>query len=253
MIIEYHRPEKLDDALALLQRATPKTLPLGGGTVLNSPADDKFAVVDLQQLELTSLEAKGSNALEIGATATLQALYEQADVPEALKTAIHREANYTLRQTATVAGSMVSADGRSAFAAAMLALDAQLTLLPDEEVKGYGEVLPLRGEALKGRLITKLSIPLNVKLAYDYVARSPADLPVVCVAVAYWPSGRTRVVTGGWGAAPNVAMDGQGTEGAAEAVSNALSHASDEWATAEYRVKAGQAIVERLISEVSEN
>ena len=120
---------------------------------------------------------------------------------------------------------MVSADGRSAFAAAMLALDAQLTLLPDEETKGYGDVLPLRGEALKGRLITNISIPLNVSLAYDYVARSPADLPVVCVAVAQWASGRTRVVAGGWGAAPNVAMDGQGSDGAVDAIGNALSHA----------------------------
>ena len=85
MIIEYHRPEKLDDALALLQRATPKTLPLGGGTVLNSPADDQYAVVDLQELELAGIDAKGSNSLEVGAAATLQALYEHAGIPDALK------------------------------------------------------------------------------------------------------------------------------------------------------------------------
>ena len=62
----------------------------------------------------------------------------------------------------------------------MLALDAGLRLQPGDEQVGLGDLLPLRDERLAHRLITGVSIPLNARLAYDYVARSPADLPIVC-------------------------------------------------------------------------
>ena len=35
IIKEYHRPDTLEEALALLNRAQVRTVPLAGGTVLN--------------------------------------------------------------------------------------------------------------------------------------------------------------------------------------------------------------------------
>ena len=62
-IIEYHRPQTLEDALELLQRIEPVTVPLAGGTNLNSPASasgqssaSALAVVDLQSLGLNTVE-----------------------------------------------------------------------------------------------------------------------------------------------------------------------------------------------------
>ncbi len=40
MIIEYHRPETLEQALALLSRKNPPTLPLGGGSYLSRHTSD---------------------------------------------------------------------------------------------------------------------------------------------------------------------------------------------------------------------
>jgi CO/xanthine dehydrogenase FAD-binding subunit len=57
MILEYHRPQALDQALALLSRETPRTIPLGGGTVISQMAGPGVAVVDLQSLGLNTLEA----------------------------------------------------------------------------------------------------------------------------------------------------------------------------------------------------
>ena len=71
MIIEYLRPETLEETLRLLARTEPKTVPLGGGTVLNAPSDQQVAVVDLRNLGLNKMETKG-RSLEIGATTTLQ-------------------------------------------------------------------------------------------------------------------------------------------------------------------------------------
>jgi hypothetical protein len=58
MIIEYHRPETIEAALALLARKEPRTVPLGGGSVLNQPSDIPVAVVDVQSLGLNQIAAR---------------------------------------------------------------------------------------------------------------------------------------------------------------------------------------------------
>jgi CO/xanthine dehydrogenase FAD-binding subunit len=250
MIIEYHRPDTIDEALKLLARVEPVTVPLGGGTVLNQPSDQSVATVDLQALGLDSIEVSG-RVLKIGATATLQSLLETPETPSALCAAIRHEATYNLRQIGTVAGTLVSADGRSPFATAMLACGAELLLQPGDQKSTLGDLLPLRSERLSKRLITSLSIPLNIQLAYHYVARSPADLPIVCVAVAQWPSGRTRVVLGGFGDSPLLAMDGPNPIGADIAARDAYQEASDQWASADYRSDIAATLTKRALAEMA--
>jgi len=250
MIIEYHRPDAMEQALELLARSEPVTVPLGGGTLLNQPSDESLAVVDLQALGLDQIKASGKN-LEIGAAATLQALLNYADTPIALGAAIRHEATYNLRQMATVAGTLVSADGRSPFATVMLALAAEATLMPDDESAPLGEVLPLREEKLTHKLITQIRVPLNAVLAYEYVARTPADLAIVSVAMAQWPSGRTRVVLGGYGSSPLLAMDGPNAQGADIAAADAYREGGDQWASAEYRSDVAAKLIKRCVESLS--
>lgn len=245
MITEYHRPETLEAALKLLRRKQPETRPLGGGTVLSAPGSEPVAVVDLQALKLNKVALRGKT-LHLGACATLEALLAADGIQPALAAAIRHEATYTLRQVATVAGSLVSAGGRSPFAAAMLALDAQLEMQPKDETKGYGDLLALRAAKLHGKLITKVTISTQPTLAYEFVARTPADLPIVCIALAAWPSGRTRLAVGGFGATPVLALDGRDASGLLDALENVLTGATDEWATAEYRIEAGKALLQRM-------
>ena len=94
-------------------------------------------------------------------------------------------------------------------------------------------------------MITKIQIPTNVKLAYEYVARTPADLPIVCVGVAIWKSGRTRVALGGFGNSPILAMDGPSHMGADVAAGNAYSEAGDQWASAAYRSDVAAILAKR--------
>ncbi|TAK12020.1 MAG: hypothetical protein EPO32_10150 [Anaerolineae bacterium] len=246
MILEYHRPESLEEALKLLNRKTPRTVPLGGGTVLSAPSDESVAVVDLQALGLNQIEKQG-NGLKIGATATLQALLDTEGLPAALVAAIRHEAAYNLRQSATVAGALAASDGRSPFAVAMLALDAQLLWQPGDKTQSLGDFLPLRAEA-PGKLITTITIPINARLAYEYVARTPADLPIAAVAVAQWPSGRTRMGLGGWGKTAFVALDGQDATGLPIAAENAALSAADEWASAEYRMDVVKTLATRALA-----
>jgi len=247
MITTYHRPQTLDEALALLSK--PNTMPLGGGTLLSRPQPDPVQVVDLQALGLDSINKKGAE-LEIGATATLQALFESKDCPEALKTATKFEAPLNLRNAATVAGTLVASDGRSTFATAMLALDAKLEIRStkkDSRITSIGEYILTRPHGL----ITSIIIPLNAKPAFESVSRTPADKPIVCAALAQWASGRTRLVLGGYGKSPLLAMDGTEADGLETAARSAYHEATDDWASAEYRMDVAATLAKRCLESIS--
>jgi CO/xanthine dehydrogenase FAD-binding subunit len=248
MITTYHRPQSLDEALTLL--AQPNRIPLGGGTLLSKPPEDTVEVVDLQALGLDSITKSGNN-LEIGATVTLQELLESVHCPEALKSALKLEAPLNIRNSATVAGTIVAGDGRSTFATVLLALDAKIEIRyssDDSRASNLGEFLPLRPRGL----ITSITIPLNVKLAFDYVSRTPADKPIVCASVAQWNSGRTRLAVGGYGRAPMLAMDGTEPEGIETAARNALHEAADEYGSAEYRMDVAATLAKRCLEALAQ-
>lgn len=244
MITEYHRPKSLDEALTLL--AQTNTLPLGGGTLLSRPTTDAVEVVDLQALGLDIVKKNGNN-LEIGATVTLQQLMENENSPDALKQAIKLEAPLNVRNTATVAGTIVTSDGRSTFTTALLSLDAKLTTInPKPETANLGDFLPIRPRGL----ITFITIPLQIKFAFEFVSRTPADKPIVCAALAQWNSGRTRLALGGYGKSPLLAMDGTEADGIESAARNAYHEANDDWASAEYRQVVAMTLAKRCLNSL---
>lgn len=249
MITAYHRPQTLDEALALLTQ--PNTVPLGGGTLLSQPTTDPVSVVDLQALGLDALRINGSpstgsgQALEIGATRTLQSLLESEHCPESLKIAIKLEAPINIRNTATVAGTLVASDGRSTFATMLLVMDAKVTVISGQSsVVSVGEYLLTHPHGL----ITEIVLPLNIKIAFEFVSRTPADKPIVCAALAQWNSGRTRLTLGGYGKSPMLAMDGTEADGLEIAASNAYHEANDEWASAEYRRDVAATLAKRCLA-----
>ena len=253
MITAYHRPTTLEEALALIDRASPRTVPLGGGTLLAHTKMEALEVVDLQALGLDGITVQGKN-LEIGATATLQKLLEHPSCTDAMKPAIKLEAPLNLRNAATVAGTLVTCDGRSTFTTVLLAFQSQLKWVPFGKDSGaaaqsenLGDYLPLRPAGL----IIQVVIPMQARLAFEQVARTPSDKPIVCVAVAQWPSGRTRMAVGGFGAAPRLAMAGTEAEGLVAAARNACHDAGDEWGSAEYRMDVAATLAKRCLAAIS--
>ncbi len=237
MIIEYQRPTTIPEALNLLAREQPLSFALGGGTHINRGIDLEYAVVDLQALGLGTITESG-NLLRVGATATLQDLLEFKGLPEDVYQSIKHESTTNLRQMATIAGTLVTSNGRSPLATMLLAMDASLEVLAlknDPVQERLGDWLPTRDTNERGEIISAISIPININVAYESIARTPADLPIVCAAFAHWHSGRTRLSLGGWGKAPMLAMDGSEADGLEHAARSAYSHAEDEWASAEYR------------------
>ena len=252
MITTYHRPQTLDEAVNLLTK--PNRIPLGGGTLLSKPTADSIEVVDLQALSLDSIKKNG-NYLELGATVTLQQMLESDLCPAPLRAALKLEAPLNIGNAATIAGTLVACDGRSTFASMLLAADAKIEQanLKDSQVEyqttNIGAFLPLRPT----RLITKISLPLNIRLAFDYVARTPSDKPIVCAALGQWNSGRTRLVLGGYGKNPLLAMDGTEAEGVEVAARNAFHEAADDYASAEYRMDVAATLAKRCLEALSAN
>jgi len=249
MIKNYFRPSNMEEALDLLSRDDVDIYPMGGGTRLSQPSASPITVVDLQDLGLSDIHLKG-NWLEIGATTTLQALYDYDLVPDSLRQAIMLETNYNIRQAGTIAGTIVSADGRSTMVTALLAMDSIIETMPNEIEVALGDLLAARTVQLQKRLITKITIPVHVQLAFNNVSRSPADLPQVCVAAAKWPSGRTRVTLGGYGEVPELVLDGPDGNGAVEAARAAYSTAGDKWASAEFRQDVAATLTRRCVADL---
>lgn len=249
MITTYHRPKTLDEALTLLTQ--PNTVPLGGGTLLSKGTPDSVSVVDLQLLKLDALRVN-SNELQIGATCTLQSLLESEHISDSLKTALKLEAPLNIRNSATVAGTIVASDGRSPFVTSLLAYDTKLDHrpltadLPPSAVIGLSEFLLTKPKSL----ITSITIPLNIKTAFEYVSKTPADKPIVCASLAQWNSGRTRLTLGGYGKIPLLAMDGSEDGGIETAARIAYHEAGDEWASAEYRAEMAAVLSKRCLENI---
>ena len=68
------------------------------------------------------------------------------------------------------------------------------------------------------------------------------------MALARWPSGRTRLAVGGYGNAPLLAMDGTESGGLEAAARNAFNDANDSWASAEYRREVAGILVYRCLA-----
>ncbi len=250
--LDYYRPKTLAEALTLLQQGVP----LAGGTALTPNRRAVEAVVDLQDLGLDSFEVS-ENGFRIGAALPLQALVTAADhLPPALVQACRLEAGWNIRNQATLAGTLISSDGRSPLLTTLLALGATLEWAQAESRTELDEFLSVRSSPSPVGLITAIHIRRPDRLAYEQVARSPADRPQVCAAAAFFGNaGQVRVAIGGYGRYPLLVHQTSGEqrgslERAVQAAQKAYSEAGDAWAGPEFRAAVAGTLVRRVVREV---
>lgn len=249
MIKEYFRPESVEEAVQLLSKENGILKPLGGGTYLSRHQKDAFGVVDLQKAGMDQIEARGQR-IAAGAMVRLNDLLDHPDVQDAVKDAILLDASLNIRNMASLGGWLISSDARSILSAVLLALDATLTWEPESNRVRMGNWLPMRAEEAPGVLLTEVEWWLRPHVVFEYVARSPKDRPTLIVAAAQWGSGRTRVVLGGYGEAPIVAMDGPEGQGVDVATKDAYAEAEDQWATAVYRREVASKLALRCLDRI---
>jgi aerobic carbon-monoxide dehydrogenase medium subunit len=205
---EFHRPQGLADAVALLQRKDTKTVVLGGGTWLagEGPRDIE-AVVDVADLGLGKILVEGDR-VRIGAAATHQQLVEHDVLGRPVPGALHligetaeAMSGLNIRNRATIAGAIVTADASSPLVTALLACAAEVVVAGTKDktksvqsTNDFYRVLPLAGflsyrqqVLAEGLIITEVRVPVPVgdmKGSYARVARTPKDYPIVCAAAS---------------------------------------------------------------------
>lgn len=204
-IRSYHRPSSLGDALALLNRPDVSTAPIGGGTVLNGLPDAiPNEVVDLQALGLEEISRDGA-VLRFGATANLQDVVDHEWTPPVLRDLARGEAPNTLRNAATVGGTVAAADPESRFLAGLLAFGATTTIASNDGERdvAVADVLADRS-ILAGSIIVAVSVAVDVTAAASAgTARTPADTPIVLVAGCV-RNGEVTLAATGVGGTPTI-------------------------------------------------
>jgi carbon-monoxide dehydrogenase medium subunit len=258
---EFHQPETVDEALALLARRDVRTAPLYGGPELFDDlamAGEVEAVVSLAGLGLDKV-TELAERLHLGAMVRLAALPEGE-----LSRAAARSYSLNLRDMWTI-GAVVARGGATVPAAVpllvtLLALDARV------EVAGEGEApvadyLPRRTPT---DLVAGVIVPRTEgfgALAYAQVARTPADAPIVCAAararVANGKVGAAALALGGAARTPIRAGDVEaalkGGPATAEAIDaalgalDALQPAADFKGSAEYRREMAKVMSRRVL------
>jgi CO/xanthine dehydrogenase FAD-binding subunit len=247
MIIDYLRPKTINEAVELLERKDPRSIPLAGGSVVSKQRGEPVAVVDLQGLGLNSI-TRVNETIMIGSMASLDDIdnyFGDSHISEAI--AIQAAKNS--RNNGTLGGLVCMADGRSSVLTLLLAMDATLFWAPKNAEISIGNWLPQRKEWTGGKIITSIAIP-SVEIKFGSIGRSPKDQPIFCCGLAKWKSGRLRVAIGGFGNIPVLVFDGNTTDDVQTAVKIALKEADDQWASAEYRMEAGSVLAKRLCTEL---
>lgn len=249
--MEYVRPTTLEDALEALQDGVA----MSGGTYLTPMRETLERVVDLQDLGLDGISQRGP-LMHAGATVSLEEFRRavSASMPD-LARACRVEAALNLRNGATLAGTIVAGDGRSALLCGLMALKPTIETAPGQKeisIEGLFEMMKSRVRYLM------VGISFEPPRAYTYhqVARSPFDLPILSVAAARFANKSYGIAVGGWGDRPRAladvahALEEGDLEKALEIGSKAFQDAGDDWASSEYRASVGPALLRRALKGV---
>ncbi len=236
----YHRPDTIEDALDLLTR--PGSVPLGGGTVLNGlPTQAPTEVIDLQALDLAHISLKGA-VTSIGATATLQMVVASDDVPPLLRDLAHREAPNTIRNAATIGGTVAAAEPESQLLAGLIAHGATISMIGPKGTEETELVNLLADRTmLDGRLITTIAVTVGASGFAARAGRTPGDTPIVMVAGVRDEEGVRLAATGV--AATPVPLDLDNVE--------ALHPPADFRGSATYRRHLAAVLGARVMTELS--
>ena len=283
---EYYRPESVAEAMELLGRKAPKTVVLGGGTWLNGEGAlgnlrDVEAVVDVAALGLNRIEVVLSQetglpaTLRMGAAVTHQTLVEHeltglksSSALRVIGETAEAMSGLNIRNRATVAGAICTADSASPLVTALLACEAEV-ILSDRELKQRSVALPAflsYGPRVlaDGLLITEIRVPMpseNVKAHFEKVSRTPKDYPAVCVVAKLSNhngiAGKTRIALGGVAATPirlnslEFALEKKTIATVLDAelaiALAALNPTSDYLGASDYRTEMARVLVKRAI------
>lgn len=241
-IRKYHRPSSLEEALGLVARNDVVTDVLAGGTtLLPAPRSADAEVVDLQALGFDAMASSGDQ-LEIGAMVRLRDLVDNEATPALLRDLASREGPNTLRNAATIGGTIVSADPESELLAGLLVHEAVLHVAtPTERLDIALDEFLASPSLLAGSILTGVGIATPGRGASAHTARTPADRAIVAAIARRAPDGSIKVAVTGVGATPVLVLPYE---------VDGLDPPADFRGSADYRRSLARTLVARAVAGI---
>ncbi len=188
---EYFLPQSVNEATQLLAKHGPFMLVMAGGTIamplINEGISFPQKVMGLRRAGL-SYVTKPNGKITIGAMSTLTQMLDLKEIP-ILQEAAHQVGGWAIRNMGTVGGNLFAPPPAGDFAAALMALDAQLKLVSTAGARIISLTDFYTGfmtTALSpGELVTEIQVPVPTgKTAYLKYGRKHANTPAVVTVAA---------------------------------------------------------------------
>lgn len=260
-----HKPTTLGETLLYLRESG--AFPLYGGAALQRAArSDVNAVIDLSELRLDYVR-DSENSLRLGTMLSLeqvrQACLQRAESPKlaALAETLAADFPETLRHTLTLGDLLVERCPQSLTLTLLLALGGVLKRLDVEMHFTVAAWLAMTGDVAR-YLIAQIRIPrqpIEAGIAWEKVARTPADAPIVAAVACVEPrDGGTHSRLAICGASPAPVPQPQAarifdTTGDLDAALDALAldPVGDHWGSAEYRAAMARITARRALERAA--
>ena len=241
----YFRPKTISELEEILSRVQGEVNFLSGGDYNFASLDQSAPLVDLQSLGLDQIISDG-NTVEIEALATLEQIKEAFQGWDSLQEALSIEAGLNVRNSLSLANFLKTADGRSPFLCVLLAFAPTITLLPSHQSIRLETYLASR-QKKPTEFISTLNLALPKDLAFEAIARTPKDRPIICMAAAVDDLGNLRIACGGMQNSPQVINISTEPQSAIDLVRQAYQQSTYAWASTEYRQAMSQVLLSRLL------
>lgn len=270
----YIRPQTLEEAVELASKVGAVAV-AGGALTLNTLDLPYETVVDLQDLQSFKVIERRAGVLFVGGAVMLQAAVESPEVPGALKQALTRSIPLNVRGGASIGESLLTREPLGEWLAALIVLDARIEhagyddkpgqlSLRDQPVDEFVEFVYRHGYRYQG-VISGLHIPplpAHTAVETAFVARTPADKPIVNAAVALTVNERGKIAVataalGGVSALPILRLPlnpllgrklgGGDVSGLAEWIEQHAHPTSDYLGSYEYRVEMAKTLTLRAL------
>lgn len=279
----YHRAEKIEDALVLLDRFEDQAKIIAGGQSLiptmNMRLATPEALIDINKITDLNYIKKEENLIKIGA------LTRQSDVESSeiigkycglLKKAINHVGHVQTRNRGTIGGSIVHADPTAEIPLALIALngDLEVTSLNEKRIVNSEDffITYLTTEVMPNELLTEIQIPLiekNGGYAFAEISRRHGDFALVasaCVLTIDKDENITslRLTLGGVDSIPLLVEEASEVligeklsealiEKITENLPNLLDPESDIHASADYRTHIAKVLTKKVLKEAYEH
>lgn len=207
----YHRPESVADAIAVLKSSSEAKALSGGMTLLPTmkmrlaqPSD----LVDLTAIKEMHGISQDKDGLTIGAMTTHGEIAESADVAAVIPALAALAGNIgdaQVRNRGTIGGSVANADPAADYPAALVALDATVTT-DRRQIPAADFFTALFETALEDdELVTSIHFPKPKRAAYAKFPNPASRYAITGVMVAETSNGIRVAVTGAGGSVFRVA------------------------------------------------